>query len=94
VSGDYRKMNIEQDIQDIKTLILKIGSNSYPRWMDIKTACTYTSMSKPTIMEYIMIGDVYAKKLSGKWYVDRDSIDEFMLKDSVELTHGILKLCK
>jgi len=87
----------EQDIKELKeniNFLVKAASNSYPRWMDIKLACLYSSMSKNTLMEYIMRGNIYAKKLAGKWYVDRMSLDSFMLKDGAELDARVLKLCK
>jgi excisionase family DNA binding protein len=78
------------DIHELKELVRQFissmaGQNGYPRWMDIKTACRYTSMSKNTLMEYIKEGSIYARRLGGKWYVDRESIDNFMLQDPVKI---------
>jgi hypothetical protein len=77
------------DIHELKELMRQFirasGQNSYPRWMDVKTACRYASMSKNTLMAYIKDDSIYAKRLRGKWYVDRDSIDNFMLQDPVKI---------
>lgn len=78
------------DVYELKELVRRFinlsGQNNYPRWMDVKAACAYTSMSKNTLMKYIKKdGCIYAKRLKGKWYIDRESIDNFMLQDPVKI---------
>ncbi len=74
----------EKDIKEIKEAIRKIEP-IYPRWLDISKACKYISLSKNTLLKYIMSGDVYAKRLNGKWIVDKKSIDEFMMSDMTDI---------
>ncbi|MBI5055526.1 MAG: helix-turn-helix domain-containing protein [Nitrospirae bacterium] len=87
------------DVHELKELVRRVinlsGQNSYPRWMDVKAACAYTSMSKNTLMEYIKKdGCIYAKRLGGKWYIDRESIDSFMLQDPVKIHLSTLRFVR
>ena len=52
-----------------------------PRWLSIKQARMYASMSENKLMEHIESDDIYATKKGGKWFVDKLSIDEFMMED-------------
>jgi hypothetical protein len=55
-------------------------------------------MSRKTLMGYVHNGDIYAKKLNGKWHIDRVSIDRFMLSsddvnnhlEKLKIMEGIL----
>jgi hypothetical protein len=47
-----------------------------PRWLCMSAACTYASMGLKKMKRHIKAGEILAKK-SGKWFVDRYSIDEF-----------------
>lgn len=61
-----------------------------PRWLDLNKACTYASMSEKTLLQYInKAKDIYGTKKGGKWYIDRYSIDEFMLKDKKEIQAAV-----
>lgn len=74
----------------------KTGNNEtdslYPRWLSVTEACRYASMSDKTLMRYIREGSIYAKKVGGKWYVDRLSIDDFMKSDDVFVEETIERL--
>jgi len=48
-------------------------------------------MSDKTLMHYILSGDVYATKKGGKWIVDRESIDLFMLADDMHVKVALAK---
>ena len=63
-----------------------------PRWLSVREACRYTSMSENTLMRYVPT-DIYGTKKGGKWYIDRHSIDAFMDRDreDVKLTVERLK---
>jgi hypothetical protein len=52
----------------------------YPRWLSVREACRYMSMSENTLMRYVPV-DIYGTKKGGKWYIDRYSIDAFMDRD-------------
>lgn len=55
-----------------------------PRWLSLKSATQYASMSKPTLMEHVREGAIYGTLKGGKWYIDRESIDKFFLQDGFE----------
>jgi predicted site-specific integrase-resolvase len=48
-----------------------------PRWLSLRQACQYASMSENTLLSHIRMGDIYGCKKVGKWYIDRESIDSF-----------------
>ena len=66
--------------------------NPYPRWLGISAACSYASMSKNTLMGYVLTNAIYGTKKAGKWYIDRNSIDAFMLEDQDALTLGAVAI--
>jgi len=43
------------------------------------------SASKNSLTEYITDDCIYAERLNGKWYIDRESIDNYMLQDPVKV---------
>ena len=63
-----------------------------PRWLSLKQACTYASMSENTLLSRIHKGDVYGTKKVGKWYVDRESIDLFFEAEKIEVKTIIASL--
>lgn len=69
--------------KDIETLACMIAEHVVDlivneKWLKIEKACRYAKMSKNTIMECILNGDIRAKKREkGGWIVDRQSIDEY-----------------
>ena len=73
-------MMIEQTLTDI-----------HPRWLSIREACRYASMSENTLMRYVP-SEIYGTKKGGKWYVDRESIDRFMDKDRQDVTLEVARL--
>ncbi|HUJ89061.1 MAG TPA: helix-turn-helix domain-containing protein [Syntrophorhabdales bacterium] len=54
-----------------------------PRWLDLRRASAYCSMHRQTLMRHVHAGEIYATRIDGKWYVDRDSIDSFMMSSMV-----------
>jgi len=72
------------ELQEIKTLLQSMNDrfSVVPRWLSMKQACAYASMSENKLMEHINADDIYATKKGGKRFVDRESIDAFMLSDS------------
>jgi hypothetical protein len=77
--------NRQDNLTDIKELLYQIANRVYPRWMDLRLASWYSSLSKKTLLRLIMEGHISARKLDGKWIVDRESIDLFMQQDTVEI---------
>ncbi len=57
----------------------------HPRWLSITDACKYISMSYKTLMQHVLNDEIYGTKKGGKWYIDRYSIDRFMLADEVDV---------
>ncbi len=68
--------------------------NINPRWLSVTQACRYCAMSDKTLMRHIINGDIYGTKKGGKWYIDRDSIDAFMLADDVFVKETLERLRK
>lgn len=83
---------IEKDLKIIQQQIATLSV--YPRWLDMKRACKYSSMSENTLLRHIINGDIYGKKIDGKWYIDRESVDAYMLEDNVTLSEKVLNLVK
>ena len=74
------------DIKDIRDYVVKLATGGlYQRWLDIDAACSYSSMSKNTLMRYVATNEIYGTKKGGKWIIDRLSIDRFMLEDADSL---------
>ena len=70
------------EIREIaKATAAEMAATIKPRWLEIKEACGYARVSRNTLMNYINEGHVYAFKRTGKWIVDRESIDDFFLSD-------------
>ncbi|MCX5814971.1 MAG: helix-turn-helix domain-containing protein [Proteobacteria bacterium] len=68
-----------------------------PRWLSVKLACAYSSMSKNTIKKYLITGEIAGSKKGGKWYVDKNSIDAFFQEDTArahEIADKILSRMK
>lgn len=55
------------------------------RWLTIAEACQYSKVKRETLMKWIDEGHVYASKTSGKWIIDRTSIDDYFNKDRLQL---------
>jgi hypothetical protein len=85
---------VDEDIREIRCLLesLERNTNFYPRWLDITQACKYASMSDKTLMSFVKSGDIYATKKRGKWIVDRESIDLFMLSDKIAAKETLARL--
>ena len=64
----------------------------YPRWLSLTEACKYASMSDKTLMRYVISGDIRGKKVGGKWYIDKTSIDTFMLDDDLKVKEVLDRL--
>jgi hypothetical protein len=63
-----------------------------PRWLKVSDACKYASMSKKKLMGYVKDGQIYGTLKGGNWYIDRTSIDKFMLADDEMVDLMIEKL--
>jgi excisionase family DNA binding protein len=55
------------------------------RWLTMQEACSYSKMSKNTLMECIATGNIKACKKRGKWIVDRLSVDEYYGDGEIEV---------
>lgn len=63
-----------------------------PRWLSLAGAAVYASMCDKTLLKYIKAGDIYGTLKGGKWFVDRFSIDRFMLIDDAVIKDSVEKL--
>lgn len=52
------------------------------RWLTMKEACQYARVSKNTLRKLIEEGHITAKRLEGKWIIDRLSIDAFYASEA------------
>ena len=74
-------------IQEAVREALESRPSAWPRWLPIKEAARYSGLSPATLRKLAREGEVYAKNLNGgKLLFDRESIDEFMLRDRAELS--------
>ena len=53
-----------------------------PRWLTLREACQYARVSKNTLKKLIEEGHITAKRLEGKWIIDRFSIDAFYASEA------------
>lgn len=50
------------------------------------------SMSKKTLKKYIIAGEIYGSLKGGKWFVDRESIDNFFFQDNVKVEEILARI--
>ena len=87
---------MEREVEIIKRLdrIEQMLSGVYRRWLSLKEASEYASLSTKKLKQLIEAGEIRAKKLDGKWIVDRISIDEFYERDWLELKQTLHEVFK
>ncbi|RLI86747.1 MAG: hypothetical protein DRP01_03525 [Archaeoglobales archaeon] len=73
---------IIKEIQEIKYLL---RSQTWPRWLPTKLAAKYSGLSANKLRQLYKEGEIYAKDIGGKLIFDRESIDEYFLKDKAKL---------
>ena len=62
----------------------------WPRWLSTELASRYSSLSGKTLRRLYKEDKIYAKSLGGgKFLFDRESIDEYMLREKMELRVGL-----
>lgn len=72
----------------------------WPRWLKLREAARYASLSPKTIRRLIDEGDLRAertpggKKCPGHWRIDRESIDEYFTGDTERRVGEILRSLK
>lgn len=79
-----------RDLETLANLVAKeieaiISARSLPgRWLTLREAMRYAKVKSPnTIKKWIDDGLIYAFKRSGKWIVDRESIDDWYNSEKV-----------
>lgn len=79
-----------------KTHISNIPSKNVgeinPRWLSVTKACHYASMSDKTLMRHVLSGEIHGKKVGGKWYIDRFSIDDFFHGDDPFIDETVARI--
>ena len=50
-----------------------------PRWLDLHCAAQYASLSRKTLLRYVHAGEIVGNRVGGKWILDRNSLDSFMM---------------
>jgi hypothetical protein len=56
----------------------KVEEQTWPRWMDAKTAARYTSLPVKAITNRCEDGRIQGRKVSGRWIVARTDLDRYM----------------
>ena len=69
--------NTELDILAEKLAAHLAGELHVSRWLTVKEACEYAKIKRDTLMKWVNEGYIYGNKRSGKWIIDRDSIDSY-----------------
>lgn len=54
------------------------------RWLTMEEASNYGRMGRPKLMELIRSGQIYGTKRTGKWLIDKESIDRFLFEEDLE----------
>lgn len=57
--------------------------SSRPKWLTIEEAAEYAKASKNKIQAWIDEGYIYGFKRTGKWIVDRESIDNWYSSEKI-----------
>ncbi|MGD9808740.1 MAG: helix-turn-helix domain-containing protein [Deferribacterales bacterium] len=82
------RSNFEKEMEKIKELFKEHQTLINKRWLTFNEACEYSNRGKNWLQEKLNNGDIYGYQehgeqgKSGKWIVDRHSIDQFYLTDS------------
>lgn len=67
-------------VSAVREALAEAGASQ--RWLTLREACRYARVSKNTLRKLIEEGHITAKRLEGKWIVDRFSIDAFYGSDA------------
>lgn len=81
---DHNKISIDILKKAIKEAMAEVimESKDWPRWLPINLASHYSGLSAKTLRNLAKEGDIYATSINGgKLLFDKNSIDEFMLRD-------------
>lgn len=55
------------------------------RWLSVKEATKYVSLSSATIMKYVKTGEIYGTRKGGKWLIDQRSLDTWLEEEKIKL---------
>ncbi len=64
------------------------------RWLKLRTACNYAQMGKEKMLYYVETGRIYGTMKTGKWIIDRLSIDAFLLEDKLIEDETVANIAK
>jgi excisionase family DNA binding protein len=54
------------------------------RWLSIEEACKYGKMSRNKLLGFVRNGEIHGTKRTGRWRIDRESIDSFFLEEDLQ----------
>ena len=80
--------NINKEMINIKKQINEI-SKSTKTWITLQEASKRVSLSKPTLLKLINNGDITAKRLSGKWLINVNSLEDYLSGDKINIENFI-----
>jgi len=80
-------------IEDIRKVVAEVFEEKlmkipslWPRWLPLKEAVRYSGMSERMLRKLAKEGEIYATKPGGgKMLFDRESIDDFLLREKAEI---------
>ena len=73
------------DIEQLANKLASLVSGPLSRWLTLKEACAYARVKKDKIVEWERRGLIYGTKKDGKWFFDRESIDDFYNLDRLPI---------
>ncbi len=62
------------------------------KWLTTKEAEKYTNLCFKTLKKYWLEGHLQAKKIGNKWLWDRESIDNFLGEEQVNVKNILQKV--
>ena len=89
------KQIVQEAIKEALREALSSLPTSYPRWLPSKEASRYSGLSEKTLRRLAQEGEIYATSIGGgKLLFDRESIDEFLLKQQKEVKAKVSAITK
>ncbi|GAB6161946.1 hypothetical protein JCM12298_11050 [Desulfothermus naphthae] len=84
-----------KEIKEIIIQALQEINFVWPRWLPTKMASRYSGLSEKTLRNLYKTGDIYATSIGGgKLLFDKESIDQFMLREKAVINAHVDKLKK
>jgi len=82
------KSSLNAEVATFSQLLQKHTNISESKWLSFSEACRYANRGKNWMLDKLKSGDIYGyqelgvKDISGKWVIDKHSIDSFYLQNA------------